>query len=493
MQLAAEHISKSYGPTRVLDDIAITLQTGEVRALVGENGAGKSTLFKILAGALPADEGEMRLDGLTYNPRDLPEAERSGVALVFQEITINPSLGVAENVFIDRLRDFRGRLGFLDRAALDREAQGIFESMGASISVKADIAALNLGEWKVIEVARALSYRPRFLLLDESTAFLNSQEVKIFLQVVRTLSSDGLGVGFGSHHLGEVGEVGDTITILKDGRKVGDYRATELDTNAMEELMVGREIGHHMYPKPSAGPVGEPLLELADVSVPGLVSGVSFELRAGEILGLGGLKGSGGEGILQAIYGGAPSSTGEMRFGGAPYRPRRIADAWQRGIAYLPGDRAGEGLIGDFSVLENLTLAVRPRRGPFFDSGAARAITEHAITDMQIKTASVNTPCQSLSGGNQQKVVLAKCLAVRPRLLLLNNPTRGIDVGSRMEIYGLLRRLADEGGAVLLLSDDLIELIGMTDRIVVLRRGRISRVFSRAEAPSEQGIITYMT
>jgi ABC-type sugar transport system ATPase subunit len=492
VQLAAEHISKSFGPTRALDDISITLQTGEVRALVGENGAGKSTLLKILAGAVQADAGEMRLDDLTYSPRDLSEAARHGVAIVFQESTINPALGVAENVYIDRLRDFRGRLGFLDRPSLDRAAQGILESIGANISVKANLASLDFGRWKVIEIARALSNRPRVLLLDESTASLNTEEVRIFLGVVRNLHDEGLAVAFVSHHLDEVGEVGDTITILKDGRKVGDYRPTELDTKAMEALMVGREIGPNMYPKPSAGPAGEVLLELVDVSVPGQVSGVSLQLREGEILGLAGLKGSGSEGILEAIYGGAPAKTGEMRFRGAPYRPRRISDAWQCGIAYLPGDRAAEGLIEDFSVLENLTLAVRPRRGPFFDTGTARAITERAIIDMQIKTTSVQAPCRSLSGGNQQKVVLGKCLAVRPRLLLLNNPTRGIDVGSRMEIYRLLRQLAEEGSAVLLLSDDLLELIGIADRIVVTRQGRISRTFSRAEAPSERAIVTHM-
>ena len=240
MQLVAEHISKAFGSTHALNDVGITLETGKVRALVGENGAGKSTLLKILAGSISPDEGRMTCDGSEYGPADMGEAHRRGVALVFQELTVNPSLGIAENIFIDRLGSFSGRFGLLDRAKLDAAAQEILEAMGAGFAVTDGLASLDLGQLKVIEIARALSYRPQVLLLDESTAFLNTREVSTFLEVVRNLRVHGMAIGFVSHHLDEVSKVADVITILKDGRKVGYYRDSDLDTREMEMLMVGR-------------------------------------------------------------------------------------------------------------------------------------------------------------------------------------------------------------------------------------------------------------
>ncbi len=492
MQLVAEQIGKAFGSTHALTDVGITLETGKVRALVGENGAGKSTLLKILAGSIAPDEGRMTLDGSDYSPADMREAHRRGVALVFQELTVNPSLGIAENIFIDRLASFTGRFGLLDRAKLDSAAQEILESMGAGFAATDGLASLDLGQLKVVEIARALSYRPQILLLDESTAFLNTREVSTFLEVVRNLRVHGMAIGFVSHHLDEVSKVADVITILKDGRKVGDYRESELDTREMEMLMVGRETADRMYPPAPTVLPDTPLLELRDVSVEGRLVDASLTVGAGEIVALGGLKGSGGEAILELIYGGIRPTSGSMMLSGEPYRPGSIAEAWGEGVAYLPGDRLGEGLIRDFSVLENINLAVAPRRGPFIDHAANRKIADRYISELHIAASGPNAATQSLSGGNLQKVVLAKCMAVAPRVLLLNNPTRGIDVGSRMEIYRLIRELADGGTAIVMLSDDLPELIGMADRIFVTRTGRVTKVFPREARPREEDVITHM-
>ncbi|MEX2182974.1 MAG: sugar ABC transporter ATP-binding protein, partial [Chloroflexota bacterium] len=463
-----------------------------VRALVGENGDGKSTLLKIIAAATMRDAGEMRLDGAAYSPTDMGAAQRRGVALVFQEITINPSLGIAENIFIDRLGKYAGRFGLLDRPKLNRDAQEILDSMGAGFSVTDELTSLDLGQFKMIEIARALSYQPQVLLLDESTAFLNTREVSAFLDVVRNLRGRGIACGFVSHHLEEVGRVADTITILKDGRKVGDYRESELDPKEIETLMVGRETANRMYPAAPIVPPDVPLLELRDVSVAGRLAEVSLAVGAGEIVALGGLKGSGGEVILEVMYGETRPTAGAMQLAGAPYQPSGIVEACRAGIAYLPGDRLGEGLIAGFSVLENINLGVSPHRGPFIDHAAAREIADHYISELHITAASPDAPSDSLSGGNLQKVVLARCMAVKPRVLLLNNPTRGIDVGSRTEIYRLIRLLADGGTAIVMLSDDLPELIGMADRIFVTKLGRVTKVFSRAEQPREEDIITHM-
>jgi ribose transport system ATP-binding protein len=492
VQLVARNIYKSFGATRALDDVSITFEAGQVRALVGENGAGKSTLLKVLAANIHPDKGTIVLDGQPYTPNDMREAERNGVALVFQEITVNPSLTIAENIFIDRLREFQGFAGLIDWKRLNAAAQHILDGMGVNFTVQRDLHDLNLGQWKIIEIARALSYQPKVLFLDESTAFLSTQEVNAFLTAVRNLRERGIAIGFVSHHLDEVQKVADTLTVLKDGKWVGDYAVGQIRTVEIEALMVGREIGSGIYPEKRACASDEVLLKLDHVSVPGELHDVSFELCRGEILGIGGLKGSGGEAILEVILGDQHAGSGRISFEGREFRPRRPYDAWDRGIAYLPGDRTGEGLIVDFTVMENVSMAAMPRNGPFLNKRSARTLTEKYIADLFIKAQGPNVACNSLSGGNLQKVVLAKCMAPAPRLLLLNNPTRGIDVGARMEIYRIIRELANEGVSVILLSEDLPELIGLSNRILITRTGAVSRIFTTDERPREQEIINHM-
>jgi ABC-type sugar transport system ATPase subunit len=489
--LQAQNISKSFGATQALQNVAIQFSPGQVHALVGENGAGKSTLFKILAGALQKDSGTMTMNGAPYNPRNLHEAQAAG-ALVFQEITVNPSLGIAENIFIDRMSQFAGFLGLSRWKRIREAAQQILDTMDSGISVSQKLETLDLGQMKIIEIARALSYNPKVLLLDESTAFLSTNELNSLFKVINTLSGQGIAIGFISHHLEEIEKVGDIITILKDGQLVGEYARGELTNDQIEGRMVGREIGHDMYPTPtSTAPLGV-VLELQNLTIPGQLRDVTLELRKGEVLGIGGLKGSGGEALLNALIGEARPSAGQILLEGQRYHPRSPSDAWERGIAYLPGDRTGEGLIVDFSVQDNLSMASIPRRGIFVDRGTERQRVEELIDMLQIKAQRPTISCSSLSGGNLQKVVLGKCVAPKPRVLLLNNPTRGIDVGARFQIYNIIRKLVDDGISVILLSEDLPELIGMSDRIIVMRKGKISNAFEPYTKPTEQEVVTYM-
>ncbi len=498
MQLSAQNISKSFGATKALDEVSVTLESGMVRALVGENGAGKSTLFKVLAAHEKRDTGTVVLDGQPYTPANIRAAEALGVTMVMQEITINPSLGVAENIYIDRMKQFNGPFGILNAKAMRRAAQTILDEIGAGVSVNQGLYQLDLGQWKIIEVARALSYDPKVLLLDESTAYLNTQEIDALLRVIWSLKERGICIGFVSHHLDEISRVADRITILKDGAWVGDYAVDEITQDEIGALMVGRDIGANLYPVRHTAEHDlqweqeEPILSLKDVALAGRLDGIDLMLHRGEILGIGGLKGSGGEAILGVVNGDLRRFKGRMLFEGQEYRPKKPVDAWQLGIGYLPGSRTGEGLIVDFSVQENLTLASRPRVGPFRDHRTERSSSLQLMSTLRIKAGDPSVPCSSLSGGNMQKVVLGKCMAPNPRLLLLNNPTRGIDVGARTEIYRIIRSLADQGISVMLLSEDLPELIGLCDRIVITRLGSISKLFGYGETPTEEEVVSYM-
>ncbi len=493
MRLQAFQIHKSFGATKALVDVSFTLQPGKVHALVGENGAGKSTLFKICAGAIPMDRGEMSIGGKPYAPKSLKEAQAAGVALVFQEITINPSLDIAENIFIDRMQDFAGPLGITRWKKLRQEAQRILDSIEAGISVDAPLNSLDLGQLKVLEVARALSYNPQVLLLDESTAYLSTREIETLFRAVDSLRTRDIAVGYISHHLDEIEKLADEITILKDGQWVGNYARGQLSNDEIETLMVGREIGRHIYPPTRQYvPEQEPVLALNDVVVPGQLRNVKLDLYRGEVLGIGGLKGAGGEALLSILNGDLAPQSGSVLLNRHEYKPRRPFDAWKAGIAYLPGDRTREGLIMEFPVRENLTMAAIPHKGLMVDRAGEKRMVAELMPALMIKAESPNVPCTSLSGGNLQKVVLGKCIAARPSILLLNNPTRGVDVGARMHIYDMIRRLAEQGVSVILLSEDLPELIGNSDRIMILRKGKVSKTFDHDEFPSEEEIISHM-
>lgn len=470
----------------------MTLSGGAIHALVGENGAGKSTLLKILGGAERADSGTMAIDGAPYAPQSLNDAVARGVGLVFQEITINPSLTVAENVFAGQLRRFR-RGGLLTESALAREAQTLLDSFSAKVSVRRPLSSLDLGQWKCIEIARALSTSPQAVFFDESTAFLNHREVEAVLNAMRALKAQGLAVAFVSHHLAEVAAVADSLTILKDGRKVGDFEAGELDREQIQSRMVGRDMSKGIYPSRAGKISGATALSLAEVGAGRRLAPVSLTLREGEIVGVAGLKGAGGERLLEIVAGVERPTGGVVRIGSWTGVAKAPSDSWAKGVAYLPGDRTAEGLIVSASVLDNLVMARPPRRGPWFDRRRARVMAAEMISNLHIKTSSASAPTNSLSGGNLQKVVLGKCLAAKPRVLLLNNPTRGVDVGARLEIYRSLRESAASGLAIMLLSEDLNELIGLSDRILVMRAGVVAAEIDDPSSASEDTLIRHMT
>jgi ABC-type sugar transport system ATPase subunit len=491
MRLVADSIDKAYGSTQALRGVSVTLEAGQVHALVGENGAGKSTLLKILAGAERPDRGAMTLGGVPHAPRDLRAAEAEGVALVFQEVTINTSLSVAENVYIDRLRDF-SRCGLLDRKRLERHAQEVLDGFSAGISVRTPIDRLDHGKWKCIEIARALSHRPKVLFLDEATAFLSHQEVDAVLAAIGALKRSGLTIAFVSHHLSEVGAVADRLTVLKDGQWVGSYAAGELSGDEIHMRMVGRDVSGRLFPARPVRSVQPSAIALDDVSAGPQLRDFSLDVQAGEIVGVAGLKGSGGETLLEVLVGARPLDGGRLQLAGRLFRPTCPADAWQAGVAYVPGDRGNEGLIAEFAVGDNLLMSAPPRKRGFYDSARAEQLAADLVARLRIKAPTLSQPCKTLSGGNLQKVVLGKCIAAHPRVLLLNNPTRGVDIGARVEIYKAIRELADQGLAVVIVSDDLPELIGLAERLVVMRSGRLEHAFAPGAQPSEDDVVRHM-
>ncbi|MDR3494517.1 MAG: sugar ABC transporter ATP-binding protein [Ancalomicrobiaceae bacterium] len=492
MQIVASKISRTFGSTRALIDVSVELHGGEIHALVGENGAGKSTLLKILGGAERPDSGSMTIDGAPYRPASLNEAVAHGVGLVFQEITINPSLTVAENILVGQLNRF-SRGGLLTEKALARRAQELLDSFSAKISVRQSLSSLDLGQWKCIEIARALSTRPEAVFFDESTAFLNHREVEVVLTAMRALRDRGLAVAFVSHHLAEVGAVADRLTILKDGRKVGDFEAGELDREQIQSLMVGRDMSKGIYPERADRVDGRTALTLTNVGAGAQLAPLSLTVQQGEIVGIAGLKGAGGERLLEIVAGVERASSGEIQIGDEAGAARSPSEGWAKGVAYLPGDRSGEGVIVSASVLDNLVMAQPPRHGPWFDRARASGLATEMVDALHIKTASIKAPSSSLSGGNLQKVVLGKCLAVKPRILLLNNPTRGVDVGARLEIYRSLRESAAQGLAIVVVSEDLNELIGLSDRILVMRAGIVTARIDDPSGATEDALIRYMT
>jgi ribose transport system ATP-binding protein len=492
MILSAKHISKTFGSTRALHDVSIDMEVGKVHALVGENGAGKSTLFKILSGYVPKDSGTVELKGEQIDPQTHLETKKNNIVLVHQELNINTSLGIAENIFLDRMRKFSNVFGILRRNEMCERAQEILDDIEVKIDVKESIQSLDLGQLKIIQVAQALSKNPEIIFLDESTAYLNIAEIKSLLKVIESLKDRGIAIGFVSHHLDEVEMIADKLTILKDGCLVGVYSVGNISLKKMESLMVGRE-GDFVFSKRDNFEESQIIFSANNISVPKQLDDISFSVKKGEILGFGGLKGAGGESVLKMILGEIFPSRGTMELEGKSYAPQYPYDAYSVGISYLPGNRQTEGLITKFSIKSNIIMTAIPRKGLFVDESIADNKTKYYKQLLNIKTDDVFAPCESLSGGNMQKVVLAKCLLPNPKMLLLNNPTRGIDVAARYEIYRKIQELSREQGlTVVILTEDLIELIGLCDRILIFKMKKISKEFGSGDYPTEHEAVSYM-
>ena len=489
--LTLSGIAKRYGATRALDGVDLALGAGRIHAVLGENGAGKSSLIKCMAGVVQPDAGTMALDGAPVRFADPAAANAAGIVCVFQELSLIPDLSVADNILA---ADPPRRLGFIDRRAQRRRAEELLARAGAEdIHPLALVRDLPLSRRQLVEIAKALGREPRLLILDEATSALTARDVASVFRVLKDLRARGLALVFISHRMGEIAELADDCSVFRNGRNVATFPAGTRSDGEVVELMIGRDYSHAYPAKPAPVPAETPpALDVRELGWAGRLHGVSFQVRPGEVVGLGGLDGQGQRELLLALFGVLRGTSGEVRVDGRPVTLASPADAKaaRNGIALIPEDRKTEGLMLPMSVRENLSFASlgHVSRGGVIDRGAERRAVDEMVKLLAIKAADLDVPVASLSGGNQQKVVIAKWLMTRPRIVLLADPTRGIDVGTKAEIYRLLRRLADEGAAVLLYSTDYAELIGCCDRVLVLYGGRVVRELA-GDAITERALV----
>ena len=451
------HITKNFPGVTALDDVSMSVHRGEIHALVGENGAGKSTLMNILGGNLQPNGGELRLDGHPVKISSPIDAYRKGIGFVHQESNLLENLSVCENVFLGRERVLS--LGRTDRKGMCREIRECCQRLGYQLEPERPVAELNLAERQSVEIVRALLGSPRVLILDEPTAALAEDEVARLFRIVRELRQEGVSVLYISHRLDEIMELADRVTVLKDGKLVGTLERGELDKERMVSMMVGRVI-EDIYPDRSQVQFGPELLRVEGLTLPGKLEHVSFSVRAGEIVGLGGLEGQGG-----------------------------IAERIRNGVAYVTHDRRGEGLVLTQSIRKNSALAALRRLCTLMGlvkEDEERTQVAEQMDSLQIKASSMEELVSHLSGGNQQKVMLARWLMTKPRVLIIDEPTKGIDIGARMSIYQIIHQLTEAGIGILMLTSDMVELIGLSDRTLVFYEGKIVKELSRGEITEER-------
>jgi ribose transport system ATP-binding protein len=480
--LEIHDVDKRFPGVHVLRGVSLTLPAAHVLGVVGENGAGKSTLMKILSGAYTADSGRILVDGrpLAAGPG---AALQAGIAVIYQELSLVPDMTVAENMFLGRLPR---RGPFTDRRAAREQARAVLARVGLDeLDPDRRVVTLALNVRQLVEIAKALARDTRILVMDEPTAALQQDDIETLFRVVRDLRTEGLGVIYISHHLEEIFELCDSAMVLRDGAAVAAKPIGEWTEADLVHAMVARDLDE-MYPwRPR--PLGDVVLEVADVSSPPRVSGVSLQVRAGEILGVAGIAGAGRTELLKTIAGALPATGGRISVSGRPVPVRSTRAGLRAGIVYAPEDRKAEGLLLEAPVEENLVLSnlSSTSRAGVINRRARRTLAENVVKRFGIKAASIRQEAGTLSGGNQQKIILGRVTGTAPKVILLDEPTRGIDVGAKAEIYAHVLRLAEQGAAVVLVSSELPELIGMSDRMVVMRQGRIAAELSRDEADQE--------
>jgi ribose transport system ATP-binding protein len=483
--LEMRQISKRYPGVVALDDVSLEVAPGEVHALMGENGAGKSTLIKILAGAEKGDAGEIRLDG---EPVTIDSPERAmalGIGIIYQEFNLVPHLTVAENIYLGR--EPRARIpGFIDFRRMVTDAQAALDSLDMKVDARAPVGELPVAQQQMVEIAKSTSRQSRVLAMDEPSSTLTDHELRHLFDLIVSLKNRGTSIIYISHRLEEVFEIADRVTVLRDGHTIGTRPIAETNRDELIRMMVGRELKESIPKRPAAP--GRPMLEVRGLTRTGVFEGVSFTVRAGEVVGLGGLVGAGRTEVVRAIFGADPIDAGEVLLEGRPIQLRSPRDAIRLGIGLVPEDRKGLGLILSMAVRENITLAHlrEVTTAGFIDGRRERAVAERYVGSLAIRTPSTDQETRNLSGGNQQKVVLAKWLFTQSKLLIFDEPTRGVDVGAKTEIYELMNALAERGVAILMVSSELLELLGMSDRILVMHEGRLAGELSRAEATQER-------
>jgi rhamnose transport system ATP-binding protein len=482
--LILEHATKSFGSVRALEDAAIELHAGEAHGLVGENGAGKSTLVKLLAGVYRPDAGWLLLDGEELRLSGPADARAAGIAVIYQEPTLFPDLSVAENIFMGRQPLARGRR--IDARELRRRVEGLMERLGVPLDPSRPARGLSIADQQIVEIAKALSFQARVIVMDEPTAALSGAEVARLFSVVRALREQGAAVLFVSHRLDEVFTLCQRVTVMRDGRHVFTGPLDGLTRDDLVRRMVGRELSA-MFPK-QAATLGEVALSVRRLTREGVFADVSFEVRHGEIVGLAGLVGAGRSEVARAIFGIDRRDAGEVLVEGRRLPPASPTAAMTAGMGYVPEDRRAQGLVMDLSIARNAALASlgRLRRGVLIRGADERSLAADWAARLRLKFARFSDPASALSGGNQQKLVLAKWLARHPSVLIVDEPTRGIDVATKAEVHRLLSDLASQGVAVLMISSELPEVLGMADRVLVMHEGRLSAELSREEATEER-------
>lgn len=488
--LEVRGIGKQFPGVRALHDVDLHLGEGEVLALLGENGAGKSTLMKILAGVQPPDSGEILLEGEPVRIDSVQDAMDRGIALIHQELNLATNLSVGANIFLGREPRKRG---LIDERAIMEGARQFLDLVGLEVDPREIVGRLPIGRQQMVEIAKALSIDARVLIMDEPTSSLSQKETENLFRVIKDLRSRGVSLIYISHRLGEVKELGDRVTVLRDGENAGDLDRDQIEHDRMVSLMVGRDLSQ-FYPHEPHSP-GEAALEVRDLRSPAYPTHpLNFSLRAGEIVGVAGLVGAGRTEMIETVFGVNPSVGGEIEIGGERTEIQTPRDAIRAGLALAPEDRKQQGLILEMAVRENLSLASlkRDQKRGFLDLRKESEISGEMIGKMRIKTPSDRQVVRYLSGGNQQKVVLGKWLAMKPRVLLLDEPTRGIDVGAKQEIYALMEELAREGVAILFVSSEMEEVLGMSDRTLVMHEGRITGELQRNEL-SEEAVMRLAT
>jgi ribose transport system ATP-binding protein len=476
-------ITKRFPGVMALQGVSLSLRPGEVLALMGENGAGKSTLMKILGGVQPPDEGEILIDGKPVVFGGVKDSKDSGIALIHQELMLAPNLDITSNIFLGNEGVKGGLLGPLNRPKMNARATELIARVGLKVPVTTEVSRLTAGQMQMVEIAKALLIKARIIIMDEPTSSLAVAESEQLFKIIRQLKSEGIGIIYISHRMQEVMDLADRISVLRDGRYVGDLTRAEADHDKVVALMVGRELSNKYFPEKRERTPLEPVLEVNELVIPGAPDKASFTARRGEILGFAGLIGAGRTELMEAIFGVRPAISGSMKLNGRAYKPQSPRDAINAGVYLAPEDRKKHGLVLPMTVAQNTSLPNVASYAAFgwLDRKTEQKVAEDGVKRLRTKTPSIRQVVGNLSGGNQQKVVLAKWLAMQPKILILDEPTRGIDVGAKAEIYRHMADLADQGITILMVSSDMEETIGMSDRVVVMHERRLKGVLERHE------------
>jgi ribose transport system ATP-binding protein len=489
VNVTMQGIGKSFGPVRVLEGVDFNIAGGEIHALMGENGAGKSTLLKILSGSYRADAGSILIDGKPVSIRSSTEAEALGIAIIHQELNLIPQLSVLDNLFLGREPN---RFGVIESGHMRAEAAVWLNKVGAGhLDTTRDAGTLSIGQQQLVEIAKALSLNARVLIMDEPTAALSDREIDTLFHIMADLKGQGVAIVYVSHRMEEIFKVCDKISVLRDGHFIGERLIRDTNFNEIVKLMVGREL-HERFPARTVAP-GAVRLRVEELSDE-RNSHINFEVRAGEVLGIAGLMGAGRSRVVRTLFGVNRKSSGRIVLDGKPLSLRSPRDAIAAGIGLVTEDRKSQGLVLGLSVRENVTLVHLEKyaHGGVVSAAAESAAVQELITELHIRTRDAELDVKSLSGGNQQKVVFAKWLARPPKVLLLDEPTRGVDVGGKSEIYTIINRLAAGGTAIVMVSSELPEILAMSDRILVMREGRQAAILD-AKATNQEEIITAAT